>query len=49
MEDSGRATEIPDVLYHYCGVEAFRGIIISGKLWLSNIYWMNDYKEFRSF
>jgi hypothetical protein len=39
-------TELPDVLYHYCGVDAFRGIITSKKLRLSNIYWMNDYKEF---
>jgi hypothetical protein len=39
-------TRIPNILYHYCGVEAFQGIISSKKLWLCNIYQTNDYKEF---
>jgi hypothetical protein len=39
------AEELPEALYHYCGVEAFFGIVKSKELWLSNAYFTNDYSE----
>ena len=36
---------MPDVVYHYCGVEAFNEILSSRILRLSNVYLMNDYEE----
>lgn len=35
----------PRVLYHYCSVEAFIGIVDSGLIRLSNSYALNDYRE----
>jgi hypothetical protein len=35
----------PDILYHYCGVNGFLGIIQSKVLWLSIASMMNDYME----
>jgi hypothetical protein len=37
----------PDTLYHYCGVNAFHGIISSRTLWLSNAAFTNDYMEYK--
>jgi len=39
--------QLPDTLYHYCGVAAFKTIIESKKLWLSDALSMNDYLETR--
>lgn len=36
-----------EMLYHYCGVNAFKEIIESKCLWLSHIRYMNDYMEHR--
>lgn len=36
---------MPDTLYHYCGVSGFYGIITNNNLWLTDIYFMNDYME----
>lgn len=36
---------VPPVLYHYCGVNGFKGIIESKCLWLSHAGYMNDYME----
>lgn len=38
---------VPDVFYYYCSVEAFRGILTSKKLWMSNAFAMNDFQEIR--
>jgi hypothetical protein len=35
----------PKIVYHYCDVNAFLNIIQSAKLWLSDIFKMNDSKE----
>ncbi|MCE5267944.1 MAG: DUF2971 domain-containing protein [Planctomycetaceae bacterium] len=37
--------DIPPVVYHYCGVDAFRGILASKQLWLSDVHFMNDATE----
>jgi hypothetical protein len=37
----------PTIIYHYCGVSGFHGILSSKKVWLSNTYYMNDYMEHR--
>lgn len=42
MVDKKETTEI---LYHYCGVEAFLNIIENSKLWLSDYKKLNDSKE----
>ena len=34
-----------EIVYHYCGVDAFLSIISNAKLWLSDIYKANDSKE----
>lgn len=34
-----------DVLYHYCPLDAFVGIIQSKQIWLTNIFCMNDAAE----
>lgn len=39
----------PDTLYHYCGVNAFHGIITSRTLWLSHARYMNDVDEYNWF
>jgi hypothetical protein len=39
------ADETDQILYHYCGVSAFRGIITSHEFWLSNIRFMRDATE----
>jgi hypothetical protein len=36
---------IPATLYHYCGKEAFDGILSNGCLWLSDAAYMNDKTE----
>ncbi len=38
---------IPNILYHYCGVKEFHGIFSSKQFWLSNATFMNDYMEHR--
>ena len=38
---------IPDTLYHYCGVAAFHGIITGKEIWLSDASSVNDYMEYR--
>lgn len=37
--------EGPEIIYHYCGVEAFMEIIKSRTLWLTDLYQTNDAKE----
>lgn len=38
-------SDIPDTVYHYCGVSSFYGILTSKQLWLNNVHFMNDYAE----
>ena len=40
-------SNMSDIIYHYCGVRAFREIISTKELWLSDAYYMNDYAEHR--
>ena len=37
----------PSVIYHYCGLTAFAGIVKGKAIWLSDAYYMNDYSEHR--
>lgn len=39
--------EPPETLYHYCGVEAFHGIISYKQLFLSSALLTNDYMEYK--
>lgn len=34
---------IPSLLYHYCSMDAFYGIITSKSLWLMDVYSNNDH------
>ncbi len=38
-------TTIPNVIYHYCGVQGFKGIIEGKAIWLSDVGYCNDYME----
>ncbi len=38
-------SDFPAVIYHYCGVDSFRGILKSKELWLSDVHFMNDTTE----
>ncbi len=38
---------LPEVLYHYCDVGGFMGIMQSKCLWLSHAGYMNDYSEYK--
>jgi hypothetical protein len=35
----------PDTLYHYCSANAFKGMLNSKSVWLSNVFYMNDRLE----
>lgn len=37
----------PKTLSHYCDLEAFRSIVTNGKLWASNINFLNDKQEMK--
>ena len=39
------ATTMPDVIYHYCDVQGFKGIIEGKGIWLSDVSYCNDYME----
>lgn len=43
-EESGEQS-VPEVIYHYCPIEAFKGIVESGELWLSHHASMNDVSD----
>ncbi len=45
--DTPADNAVPEILYHYCGVNAFHGIVTSKQLWLSNATFTNDYMEHR--
>jgi len=47
MTTSESTSRKPNIIYHYCGVGGFRGILESKTLWLSNAYFLNDYMEHR--
>jgi hypothetical protein len=36
---------LPEVLYHYCGVQGLKGIIEGKAIWLSDVRYCNDYME----
>lgn len=38
---------LPDVLYHYCSMSAFKGIIESKSIWLTDVQRSNDSEEIR--
>lgn len=38
---------LPDVLYHYCSMSAFKGIIESKSIWLTDVQQSNDSEEIR--
>ena len=40
-------TDLPEIIYHYCSVTGFHGILSSKALWLSDCYLMNDHMEHR--
>lgn len=42
---SSSPTEVPATLYHYTSLASLRKIAESKKLWLSNVFFMNDYME----
>ena len=39
--------EPPDVLYHYTDQEGLLGIVSTGKMWATNIEYLNDQREYR--
>lgn len=46
---SDQPIELPEVIYHYCPLSSFMGIIQSGEIWLSHQASMNDLTEARWF
>ena len=46
---SEQPIELPEVIYHYCPLSSFMGIIQSGEIWLSHQASMNDLTEARWF
>lgn len=40
-----RPADLPDILYHYCSIGGFDGIISKRNLWLSQLSTMSDYAE----
>lgn len=38
-------SRVPNILYHYCSLEAFYNIVVNKSLWLSDSYCTNDYME----
>jgi len=46
MSDDPKTDEI---VCHYCSLDTFVKIVIGKKLWLSNVFCMNDYEEHRWF
>ena len=38
-----------EIIYHYCSLDTFVNIVRGNKLWLSNVFCMNDYEEHRWF
>lgn len=38
-----------EIVYHYCALDTFVKIVTGKKLWLSNVFCMNDYEEHRWF
>jgi hypothetical protein len=46
MSDDPKPDEI---VYHYCSLDTFVKIVTGKKLWLSNVFCMNDYEEHRWF
>jgi len=37
--------EVPDVLYHYTDSDGLKGILTSGKIWATDIHYLNDKSE----
>ena len=37
--------EVPDVLYHYTDSGGLKGILSSGKIWATDIHYLNDKSE----
>ena len=37
--------EIPDILYHYTNSDGLNGILNSGKIWTTEIHYLNDKSE----
>lgn len=40
---------IPDVLFHYCGIDSFHEILKNQNIWLTNCRYFNDYNEVKHF
>ena len=38
-------TTMPNVIYHYCNLQGFQGIIEGKAFWLSDVRYCNDYME----
>ena len=38
-------TTMPNVIYHYCNLQGFQGIIEGKAIWLSDVRYCNDYME----
>jgi hypothetical protein len=38
---------LPSLLYHYTGARGLQGILTSGKLWATNVEYLNDETEMR--
>ncbi len=43
--DPINASEPPDIIYHYTNADGLRGILETGRLWLSDIFTLNDPSE----
>lgn len=41
----GKPTRLPEVLYHYTSSTGLLGMINSGRVWLTNVTYMNDFSE----
>ena len=50
IKEFGEATDrqpAPSIIYHYTDYKGLRGIIEGGKIWLSDVFRLNDPKELR--
>ena len=45
INKSDKEPDLPNTLYHYCGIAGFHGILTSKQIWMSHAHFMNDYSE----
>jgi len=45
LKTVGKPTRLPEVLYHYTSSTGLLGMVRSGRVWLTNVDYMNDFSE----